>query len=116
LTEVSEPETDSYPSVTICPGISEKPDRKLILEMLDAEDEKGKSEINEMIMKDILDKYSYNYQIKEIIGGVYQEYLEGWPHCDRTGDPGRNLVDDEKLWNYSIPHTQDSGRCFTYKY
>ena len=51
---------------------------------------------------------------KDVISGVYQEYSPD--RCNRQFDPGHNKVNDMELWETSIPHTQDSGRCFTYKY
>ena len=50
------------------------------------------------------------------MANLYQEDTIGEPQCDRNGDPGKNLVKVPSLWTTSIPHPQDSGRCFTYKY
>ena len=50
------------------------------------------------------------------MANLYQEDTIGEPQCDRNGNPGKNLVKVPSLWTTSIPHPQDSGRCFTYKY
>ena len=64
----------------------------------------------------ILDDNDWNLNKTDIIIGVFQEYKDHSPMCDREARPGRNLVDDPSLWTTSIPHPELSGKCFTYKY
>ena len=57
-----------------------------------------------------------SFEIQDIILGVYHEYYDESPLCNRFLDSGKNLIKDPSLWTLSIPHPQDSGKCFTYKY
>ena len=50
---------------------------------------------------------------KDIIIGLYQEYYEQSPMC--WGHFMDNLAYNSSLWQFSIPHPMDSGKCFTYK-
>ena len=52
----------------------------------------------------------------DIITGVFHEYKEDLPLCDRERNSGKNLIEDPSLWTMSIPHPERSGKCFTYKY
>ena len=55
--------------------------------------------------------------MSDIIVGVYHAFKDQNPGCQtRTWDSGKNLIEDPSLWTLSIPHAQDSGKCFTYKY
>ena len=67
----------------------------------------------------LLKKYLPQIKIctkQDIIVGVYQEYIDESPLCNRFWSSGKNLVEDSSLWTVSIPHAQESGKCFTYKY
>ena len=63
-----------------------------------------------------LDVNDWNLNLTDIILGVFQEYKDHAPWCDREKNQGRNLVEDSTLWTTSIPHAEKSGKCFTYKY
>ena len=65
----------------------------------------------------ILDDNDWNLNLTDIILGVFQEYQEdSVTDCNRYRSSGRNLIEDPSLWTTSIPHPQNSGKCFTYKY
>ena len=64
----------------------------------------------------ILDDNEWNFNLTDIILGVFQEYKEDYPWCDREKFSGRNLIEDPSLWTTSIPHPDSSGKCFTFKY
>ena len=64
----------------------------------------------------MIDDNDWNVNLTDIILGVYQEYKEDRPYCDRGENSGRNLIEDPSLWTISIPHPEWSGKCFTYKY
>ena len=57
----------------------------------------------------------WNFNMKEIIIGLYQEYAEYNPKCARKKQVSKNLVNDLSLWEMSIPHPSLAGKCFTYK-
>jgi len=107
LTQVNEPSRDRYPSVTICTGLKDKN----ILDILDSDtiDELQPEDVSEY-----LDKNDWNFNQQDIIHGVYQEYYEQAPRCDRSWESGKNLVEDASLWTLSIPHAESAGKCFTY--
>ena len=63
------------------------------------------------------EKSEWNYKLhdKKVFLGIFQE--KGFDYCDRHNvRPSENLLYDPSVWSISIPHPQDSGRCFTYKY
>ena len=63
-----------------------------------------------------LEKYNWNYEKQEIIIGLFQEFIDGLPNCNRGNSSTRNLLLEEpSVWSTSIPHPKNSGRCFTYK-
>ena len=55
----------------------------------------------------------FNFKREEIIPGLYHEYIDENPYCSRNENSGKNL--NSSHWTVSIPHPQDSGKCFTYK-
>ena len=55
----------------------------------------------------------FNFKIEEIIPGLYHEYIDENPYCSRNENSGKKL--NSSHWTVSIPHPQDSGKCFTYK-
>ena len=59
----------------------------------------------------------YNYNLSEVIPGLYQEYVDVHPvNCDRGNNPNRvNKIDNKVHWEVTIPHPWLSGKCFTYK-
>ena len=65
---------------------------------------------------EIVDDNDWNLNLTDIILGVFQEYKDHFPHCNREENLGRNLIEDSSLWITSIPHPEKSGKCFTYKY
>ena len=46
----------------------------------------------------ILDDNEWNFNLTDIILGVFQEYKEHNPWCDREKFSGRNLIEDLSLW------------------
>ena len=60
----------------------------------------------------------YNYNLSEVIPGLYQEYMDTEPMiCDRNNDPRSiNQILNSSHWEITIPHPWMSGKCFTYKY
>ena len=56
----------------------------------------------------------FNFKIEKIVPGLYHEYVDENPYCSRNQDSGNKL--NSSHWTVSIPHPQDSGKCFTYKY
>ena len=61
-------------------------------------------------------KHNWNFEIQDIIHGVYHEYYDESPKCGRALKSGKNLIEEASLWTLSIPHPEESGKCFTYKY
>ena len=61
-------------------------------------------------------KHIWSFEIQDVILGVYHEHFDESPLCSRYWESGKNLIEDPSLWTLSIPHPQDSGICFTYKY
>ena len=61
-------------------------------------------------------KHKWNFDIQDIILGVYHENHDESPKCDRYDESGKNLIEEPSLWTLSIPHPEESGKCFTYKY
>ena len=55
----------------------------------------------------------FNFKIEKIVPGLYHEYVDENPYCSRNQDSGNKL--NSSHWTISIPHPQDSGKCFTYK-
>ena len=55
----------------------------------------------------------FNFKMEEIIPGLYHEYIDENPYCSRNENSGKKL--NSSHWTVSIPHPQDSGKCFTYK-
>ena len=53
----------------------------------------------------------YNYNLSEVIPGLYQEYVDVHPvNCDRGNNPNRvNKIDNLSLWEVTIPHPWLSG-------
>lgn len=115
LTEVSEPEKDYYPSVTVCAGESVKRENTAgpIYDLLKLDS--NRTELPPDEVPDLINKYNWNYKKHEIIIGLFQEFIDGHPNCQRGGSSTRNLVhEDPSVWTISIPHPQNSGICFTY--
>ena len=59
----------------------------------------------------------YNYNLSEVIPGLYQEYVDVHPvTCDRGNEAKSvNRINNKTHWEVSIPHAWMSGKCFTYK-
>ena len=67
-----------------------------------------------MLLSSDQSEWNFNLHDKKIFLGIFQE--KGLPYCDRKHfPPSKNLLDDPSVWTISIPHPQDSGKCFTYK-
>ena len=65
---------------------------------------------------DLVYSEQYNYNLSEVIPGLYQEYADVHPvNCDRGGNAGGNKINSKAHWEVSIPHHWMSGKCFTYK-
>ena len=67
-----------------------------------------------------LEFYKNNCRVlikQDLVLGVFQEFKDDHPmQCDRGVGSSRNLMkEDPSLFTTSIPHTELSGRCFTYK-
>ena len=76
-------------------------------------------EFNNHLINILLEKYQWNFQLEDIVNGLYHEYeTAGGPEpvCDRWSGHSRNLVRNSSLWTVTIPHPKYSGRCFTYKF
>ena len=76
-------------------------------------------EFNINLINILLEKYQWNFQLEDIVNGLYHEYeTAGGPEpvCDRWSGHSRNLVRNSSLWTLTIPHPKYSGRCFTYKF
>ena len=73
-------------------------------------------EIQVHIVSGIFTKLWLQFLSKDIIPGLYQEYYEKDPNCDKNTALCDNKVEKAFLWNISIPHPKNSGKCFTYKY
>ena len=59
-------------------------------------------------------KWNFNLNDKKILLGIFQE--EDPKLCDGLNvSSSKNFLDDPSALSISIPHPQDSGRCFTYK-
>ena len=76
-------------------------------------------EFNINLINILLEKYQWNFQLEDIVNGLYHEYeTAGGPEpvCDRWSGHSLNLVRNRSLWTVTIPHPKYSGRCFTYKF
>ena len=131
MTKVITPLRDYYPSVTICSGPSSGWN---IFDLLETTSLKTiPSNFSSFLgisqslhyytqiqsMKSyhfIVDDMNLKLNMSDIISGVFHEYIEDSPLCDRGNHSGRNLIADPLLWTTTIPHPWHSGICYTYKY